>query len=129
MDLISDLFNRIRVAQKRKKVTVSIFFSSKLESILNVLREEGYIKNYVVERDHCNRQILVIFLKYFESRPVISKISQISKQSSRVYCKYRKLPIVLNGLGIAIISTSNGIMSNLKAKSLKLGGEYIGCVE
>ena len=128
-DSISDLFNRIRMGQQRQKIYISIFFSIKLQLITQVLKVEGYIKDYVIEKDQNNKQILKIYLKYFECKPVITKLIQVSKQSSRVYCKYRKLPIILNGLGVAIISTSKGIMSNEKAKSFKLGGEYLGYVE
>ncbi len=128
-DLIADFFNRIRTGQQRRKEFVITFSSIMLESIANILKVEGYINDFVVEKISSNRKVLKVFLKYFENKPVILRLHQVSKGSARIYCSYKKLPIILNGFGIAIISTSRGIMTNERAKNLKLGGEYIGYIE
>lgn len=128
VDSISDLFNRIRLGQHRRKEYVSIFYSKKLCSIVDVLYKEGYVSKYETDVFLNNRRLLKIHLKYFKNNPVIAKLQQVSKQSLRIYCKYKKVPIILNGLGTAILSTSQGVLSGKDAKVLKVGGEFIGFV-
>lgn len=128
-DRISDLFTRIRNGHNACKVSIEMYSSITIESIVKVLKEEGYIKDYVKKATTNNRYLICVFLKYYNKEPVIKSIRRVSKSSIRIYCKFNKLPIVLNGLGIAIMSTPNGIISNIKAKELGVGGEVIGFVE
>ena len=123
-DPISDILTRIRNAQAvaKKEVTVSL---SKLKlSIAKVLKTEGYIVDYH-EENNLNKRQLIIVLKYHERKPVISKIKRVSSPSLRVYKGKNALPIVNNGLGISIISTSKGVMSDRQARCLGEGGEVI----
>ena len=123
-DPISDMLTRIRNAQSVKKAFV-IMDSSKLkESIVRVLKEEGYIKNYQVE-SNSNKRILSLQLKYFEDKPVIDELKRVSKPSLRIYASAKEIPSVRNGLGVAIISTPKGIMTGKKARKLNIGGEIL----
>jgi small subunit ribosomal protein S8 len=117
-DPISDLLTRIRNGQqiRNNKITIS---SSKVKiAIVNVLKEEGYIKNYNVIED--KKPVLEIFLKYYQGEPVIKRIFRVSKPSFRIYKKKTNLPKVLGGLGIAIISTSRGVMTDYQARNYTL---------
>jgi len=117
-DPISDLLTRIRNAQqiKRDKIIIS---SSKLKiSIVNVLKQEGYIKNYNIIKS--NKPVLEIILKYYRGKPVIKRIFRISKPSFRIYKNKTELPKVLGGLGIAIISTSRGVMTDYEARNYEI---------
>jgi len=117
-DPISDLLTRIRNGQqiRNNKVTIS---SSKVKiAIVNVLKEEGYIKNYNVTED--KKPVLEIFLKYYQGEPVIKRIFRVSKPSFRIYKNKTNLPKVLGGLGIAIISTSRGVMTDYQARNYAL---------
>jgi len=117
-DPISDLLTRIRNGQQIKNTKVSISSSKIKIAIVNVLKEEGYIKNYNVIED--KKPILEIFLKYYRGEPVIKRIFRISKPSFRIYKKKTNLPKVLGGLGIAIISTSRGVMTDYQARNYAL---------
>lgn len=128
-DRISDLFTRIRNGHSACKISIEMYSSTMVESIVKVLKEEGYVKDYIKKPITNNRFLICVFLKYYNKEPVIKNIKRVSKPSIRIYCKFNKLPIVLNGLGIAIMSTPNGVMSNIKAKELGVGGEVIGFVE
>ena len=117
-DPISDLLTRIRNGQqiRNNKITIS---SSKVKiAIVNVLKEEGYIKNYNVIED--KKPVLEIFLKYYQGEPVIKRIFRVSKPSFRIYKNKNNLPKVLGGLGIAIISTSRGVMTDYQARNYAL---------
>ena len=127
-DPISDLLTRIRNGQNAKKSFVLISSSIKKIKILDVLKSEGYIKNYNVI-NNSNKSELEIYLKYYKNKPVISKIKRVSSPGLRVYRKKTNLPLVLGGLGIAIISTSSGIVSDKKARALGKGGEVLCVVE
>lgn len=121
-DPISDLLTRIRNAQqiKNNKIIIS---SSKLKiSIVNVLKKEGYIKNYNIIKN--NKPLLEINLKYYRGEPVIKRIFRISKPSFRIYKNKTELPKVLGGLGIAIISTSRGVMTDYEARNYEIN-KYI----
>jgi small subunit ribosomal protein S8 len=125
-DTISDMLTRIRNAHLVKHQIVQIPASKMSIAISKILREEGFIEdfeNYVEEE----RKYLLISLKYIGSarKPVISKIERVSKPGLRVYSKSKELPKVLDDLGIAIVSTSKGVMTNLKAKELGIGGEIL----
>ncbi|HFL8794966.1 MAG TPA: 30S ribosomal protein S8 [Candidatus Azosocius sp. HAIN] len=128
-DPISDLLTRIRNGQMAKKSFV-ISPSSKIKiNILDVLKDEGYIKGYNINVDSFNKISLEIHLKYYKNKPVISKIKRISCPGLRVYKKKDKLPLILGGLGISIISTSFGVVSDRRARMLKKGGEILCIVE
>jgi small subunit ribosomal protein S8 len=125
-DTISDMLTRIRNANMVKHQIVQIPSTKMSLAIAEILKEEGYIEDFesYIENE---RKYLLISLKYMgQSRnPVISKIERISKPGLRVYSNSKKLPRVLDNLGIAIISTSKGVMTNLKAKELGVGGEVL----
>nr|YP_010536823.1 ribosomal protein S8 [Helicotheca tamesis]UYC30610.1 ribosomal protein S8 [Helicotheca tamesis] len=127
-DTISDILTRIRNANMVKHQIVQIPLSKMSKAISMILKEEGFIEDFeIFDNELENIPYLLISLKYKgKSRePVICKIERISKPGLRVYANTKKLPKVLNGLGIAIISTSRGIMTNLKAKELGIGGEVL----
>ena len=133
-DPIADLLTRIRNGQQIESEKVVIFSSKIKIAILNVLKKEGYIKDYNLVKDE--KPVLEIFLKYYRGKPVIKRIFRVSKPSFRVYKKKNELPKVLGGLGIAIISTSRGVMTDYEARNYSvndtekgLGGEVICCVE
>lgn len=127
-DPIADMLTRIRNAQSARETQVKIPASKMKMSILRVLMDEGYIESVnVSEVDHIKE--LVVGLKYFQGKPVIEKIKRESKPGLRVYRGVRNLPVVNAGLGIAIISTPKGVMSEKVARSQGLGGEVICTVE
>ena len=124
-DPLSDLFSRIRNAQMRNKPIVSSPVSKLRENILEVLKKEGYIRGYSVTKHSSGKQELDIELKYDDKGPVISNITRISKPGRRVYSGAERIPFIHNGLGISIISTSKGVMSDNEARQQKVGGEII----
>lgn len=126
-DPIADMLTRIRNALQQKHESVSMPASKEKQAIAKILKDEGFITDYSVEGDV--KKTLTITLKYAEdNKRVISGLRRISKPGLRVYAKVDNLPRVLNGLGIAIISTSNGMMTNRDAKKNHLGGEVIAYV-
>jgi small subunit ribosomal protein S8 len=122
-DPISDMLTRIRNGQTANKISVKIPFSVFKQSISYVLQEEGYIEKYFVTGSR--KPILEIFLKYFRGKPVIETIMRVSRPSLRVYQRKNKLPEIMSGLGISIVSTSKGVMTGNKAGKIGLGGEII----
>jgi small subunit ribosomal protein S8 len=123
-DPIADMFTRIRNGQMASKEMVSMPYSNMKVAIADVLKEEGFIKSFrKVEND--NKPTLDIGLKYFEGKSVIDKIKRISSPGLRVYKGYDELPEVCAGLGVAIISTSKGLMTAKAARKAHLGGEVI----
>ena len=124
-DPLSDLFSRIRNAQMRNKSIVSSPVSKLRANILAVLKKEGYIRGYSVTKHSSGREELDIELKYDDKGPVISNITRISKPGRRVYSGAERIPFIHNGLGISIISTSKGLMSDNEARQQKVGGEII----
>jgi small subunit ribosomal protein S8 len=123
-DPLGDLLSRIRNAQMRNKSKVSSPNSRLRESVLEVLKSEGYIRGYaVVERE--GRSEIEIELKYFEGEPVIREIERISKPGRRVYTSVRNLPRINNGLGVAIVSTPKGVMADHEARDANVGGEIL----
>lgn len=126
-DPIADMLTRIRNGQGVGFERVAMPASSRKEAIARVLQEEGYIEDYKVEKLEGNKANLVVSLKYFDGKPVIDQIQRVSRPGLRIYKKKDELPKVLGGLGVAIISTSNGLMSDRAARSKGLGGEVI-CV-
>ena len=126
-DPIADMFTRIRNAQAVDQAQVRIPSSKLKVSIASVLKQEGYIDDYkVVEGD--GKLNLEIELKYYAGQPVIEKIERVSTPGLRVYKRKDALPRAMNGLGVAIISTSKGLMTDRKARADGLGGEVIGMV-
>jgi small subunit ribosomal protein S8 len=125
-DTISDMLTRIRNANMVKHQIVQIPSTKMSKSIAGILKEEGFIENFELYTEKSFEYIL-ISLKYQgnQREPVISTIQRISKPGSRVYANSETLPKVLNNLGIAIISTSKGVMTNFKAKELGIGGEVL----
>ena len=124
-DPISDMITRIRNAQLRALNTVTIPNSKFRARILEVLKEEGYISNYKASSSEKNNKFLLVDLKYSNGVPVIKEISRVSKPGRRIYTKADSIPKIQNGLGIAIVSTSKGIMTDNDARSKKIGGEII----
>ena len=126
-DPIADMFTRIRNAQAISQALV-VMPSSKLKvAIANLLKQEGYIESFrIKEKD--KKIDLEIDLKYYAGQPVIEKIERISKPGLRVYKRRESLPKIMNGLGVAIVSTSRGLMTDRKARADGLGGEVIGLV-
>ena len=124
-DPIADMITIIRNGQLRKLNTVIIPNSKFRARILDVLKEEGYISNYKVSTDDKKNNILLVDLKYHNGMPVIKEISRISKPGRRIYTRADSIPKIQNGLGIAIVSTSMGIMSDSNARSKNIGGEII----
>jgi small subunit ribosomal protein S8 len=124
-DPIADLLTRIRNANMAKLQKVDIPSSNMKVSIANVLRAEGFIKNYKVIADQ-KQGILRIYLKFIDEKdPVINEITRISKPGSRRYVKSDDIPSVKNGLGIAVLSTSKGILADKAAREARLGGEIL----
>lgn len=124
-DPIGDLITRIRNAQMRRKDKTSTPGSRLRASLLDVLRDEGYIRGYT-STDHGNgRTEFEVELKYFDGQPVIREISRVSKPGRRVYASVKTLPRVANGLGIAIVSTPQGVMADHEAREKNVGGEVL----
>ncbi len=124
-DPIGDMFSRIRNGQMRSLNSVDIPSSNFRQNILKILKDEGYIKDYYIEKTENNKIKLKINLKYFEGDPVIKEIKRISKPGRRVYSRANSIPRVMNGLGLAILSTPKGVMSDTDARKNNLGGEII----
>jgi small subunit ribosomal protein S8 len=127
-DPIADLLTRIRNAQSAKKPTVSMGDSKLKTAILKVLQDEGYIASYSAASEG-NKSTLTIELKYHEGRPVIDRIERISRPGLRIYRGKDELPKVLGGLGVAVVSTPQGIMSDKQARATGIGGEVLFVVQ
>ncbi|NVK31806.1 MAG: 30S ribosomal protein S8 [Gammaproteobacteria bacterium] len=127
-DPLADMFTRIRNAQSAKKRVVSFPSSKERLAVLNLLKEEGYVGEYNVSDLGNNKQEVTVELRYFEGKPVIENIERISRPSRRVYAGTKDLPKIIGGLGVAMISTSKGLMSDRRARELGEGGEVIGKV-
>ena len=123
-DPISDMLTRIRNAQMAEKITVSMPSSKIKAAIAKVLQDEGYVDGFKVV-DHDGKPTLEIGLKYYADRPVIEKIQRVSRPGLRVYKGSEDIPRVMNGLGIAIVSTSKGLMTDRSARANGIGGEVL----
>jgi small subunit ribosomal protein S8 len=126
-DPIADMLTRIRNANLRKHPTVSVPASKIKLDILRVLKEEGYISDFVKIEDE-KQGMISITLKYVNKTSVIKGLKRISKPGLKVYAKRNELPKVLNGLGVAVVSTSGGVMSDREARQKNLGGEVLAFV-
>lgn len=123
-DPIADMLTRIRNAQAVQKTSVAMPSSKLKVAIANVLKDEGYIDTYAITGDAA-KPVLNVTLKYYAGRPVIERIERVSKPGLRVYKGRHEIPQVLNGLGVAIISTPQGVMTDRKARANGVGGEVI----
>ena len=122
-DPIADMLTRIRNGQSAAKADVTMPASNMKQAIANVLKNEGYIKDFTVSDDV--KAELTVSLKYFDGRPVIDSIKRVSRPGLRIYKNKDELPEVLNGLGIAVVSTSKGVMTDREARAAGHGGEVI----
>ncbi|EGY52489.1 30S ribosomal protein S8 [Neisseria shayeganii] len=122
-DPISDMLTRIRNAQRANKAVVAMPSSKLKKAIAQVLKEEGYVEDYTISADA--KPVLEIQLKYYSGKPVIDQIKRVSRPGLRVYKPSNQIPAVMNGLGIAIVSTSRGVMTDRKARSEGVGGELL----
>ncbi|HEX8987698.1 MAG TPA: 30S ribosomal protein S8 [Rhodocyclaceae bacterium] len=123
-DPIADMLTRIRNAQMAEKVAVSMPSSKLKAAIASVLKDEGYIEDFAV-RENAGKAQLDIALKYYAGRPVIERIERVSKPGLRVYKGTDDLPKVMNGLGVAIVSTPKGVMTDRRARASNVGGEVL----
>ena len=127
-DVIADMLTRIRNANNAKHATVDIPASNMKKAIADILVEEGYVKGYQIV-ENGSQGLIRVTLKYGDGKAkIIRGIRRVSKPGLRIYAGYEDMPKVMNGLGIAIVSTSKGIMTDKKARSLKVGGEVLAFV-
>ena len=125
MDPIGDMFTRIRNGQMRLLTKVEMPSSTFRLKVLEVLKNEGFISSYHIEKKENNKVSLVVDLKYYEGTPVIKEIKRVSKPGRRVFSRATSIPRIQNGLGLAIISTNKGVMSDIEARKNNVGGEII----
>ncbi len=123
-DPVADMLTRIRNAQGAKKTAVSMPASNLKLAIAKVLKDEGYIEDFLIRAED-KKPVLEVALKYYAGSPVIEKIERVSRPGLRIYKGRDELPRVMNGLGVAIISTSKGVMTDRKARATGLGGEVL----
>jgi small subunit ribosomal protein S8 len=123
-DPIADMLTRIRNAQRAEKASVVMPASKLKAAIAQVLKDEGYVEDFAVQEAD-RKPVLNISLKYYAGRPVIEKIERVSRPGLRIYKASDKLPNVMNGLGVAIVSTSKGVMTERKARASGVGGEVL----
>lgn len=124
-DPIGDMLTRIRNGQKAGRATITSPASTLRENILEVLKEEGYIRGYAREKRSEGLEEITIELKYYENRPVIRQLTRVSKPGRRIYAKIKDLKPINNGLGVVVLSTPKGVLSDGKARELNVGGEVL----
>jgi small subunit ribosomal protein S8 len=124
-DPLGDMLTRIRNAQMRKSSKVSTPGSRLRQNVLDVLKSEGYIRGYSTVDFDNGRSEFEIELKYFDGQPVIREIERVSRPGRRVYASVKNIPRVMNGLGVSIISTPKGVMSDAEARDQNVGGEVL----
>ena len=124
-DPIADGLTKIRNASRAKHLTVDVCASRFIERMLEVLKQEGFIRTYRLTGETPAQRVFRVYLKYAKSTPAITHITRVSKPGMRVYRKAAELPRVLNGLGIAIVSTSRGVMTEREAYRQRVGGEVV----
>jgi small subunit ribosomal protein S8 len=124
-DPIGDMLTRIRNAQMRGKSTTSTPASKLRGWVLDVLADEGYIRGYEQTTDERGHPAFEISLKYFDGTPVIREVKRVSKPGRRVYMSVKDIPQVRNGLGVSIVSTPKGVMSDTNARAANVGGEVL----
>jgi small subunit ribosomal protein S8 len=123
-DPIADMLTRIRNAQRAEKASVVIPASKLKAAIAQVLKDEGYIEDFKVHASD-SRSVIEIGLKYYAGKPVIERIERVSRPGLRIYKPAKEIPQVMNGLGVAIVSTSRGVMTDRKARATGVGGEVL----
>jgi small subunit ribosomal protein S8 len=123
-DPIADMLTRIRNAQATEKVSVMVPASKVKNAIAQVLKDEGYIEDFAV-RDNDGKPVIEIGLKYYAGKPVIEKIERVSRPGLRIYKGREDIPQVMNGLGVAILTTSRGVMTDRRARATGVGGEVL----
>ena len=123
-DPLADMLTRIRNAQATEKVTVSVPASKVKRAIAQVLKDEGYIEDFAM-READGKAVIEIGLKYYAGKPVIEKIERVSRPGLRIYKGREDIPQVMNGLGVAIVSTSRGVMTDRRARETGVGGEVL----
>ena len=126
-DPIADMFTRIRNGLSAGRVRVVMPMSKQMLAIARLLKDQGYIRDFATEEQE-GRPELAIVLKYHDGRPVIEKIQRVSRPGLRIFKSKDELPTIMNGLGIAIISTSHGLMTDRAAREAGHGGEVVGIV-
>lgn len=124
-DPLGDMLTRIRNGQMAKKSSIVAPASKLRANVLDVLKREGFIRGFEESENRTGVREINIELKYFEGAPAIQEISRVSKPGRRVYSKIKDLPVVYNGLGISIISTPRGVMSDAEAREANVGGEVL----
>ena len=124
-DPLGDMLTRIRNGLTAKKSLVECPMSSLKESVLIVLKKEGFIRGYTVKKDNDKKPVLCIELKYFEGKPAIKEIKRVSRPGLRLYSSKKDMPLNYGGLGISIVSTSKGLMSDHEARNANIGGEIL----
>jgi len=124
-DSLGDTLTRIRNGQVSNKKSVKVYFSSLNIRVLGVLKKEGYIRYFEEKELRKGIKFIIVELKYFNSKPVIYKIKRVSKPGLRIYSKVNKLNLICNGLGISILSTPKGVMSDYDARKNNVGGEVL----
>ena len=125
VDPIGDMLTRIRNGQMRTLNNIDVPYSNFRSKILDVLKKEGYIIDFQISEGKNKIKSIIVKLKYYDGQPVIKEIKRISKPGRRVYSKATSIPKVMNGLGLAILSTPKGVMSDTDARKNNLGGEII----
>lgn len=126
-DPIADMLTRIRNANQQKHETVSIPYSNLKNDLANILKNEGFVTNFVVNEEG-NHKNIVITLKYKGNERVITGLKRVSKPGLRQYAKVNEIPKVLNGLGIVVLSTSQGLMTDKEARAKNIGGEVLAYI-
>ncbi len=124
-DKIADMLTRIRNASLVRKASVAMPYSRLKHELARVLKEEGYVTDVKVDQEGVNKQLVVVLRYHHDGSPAIRVIKRISRPGCRIYSKVGQLPVVMNTMGLAIISTSQGIMTNNTAKLKNLGGEVL----
>jgi small subunit ribosomal protein S8 len=127
-DPIADMLTRIRNGQARGKITISMPLSKQKKAVAELLKDEGYIADAAIEDDERGRPQLILKLKYYRGKPVIEQLKRVSRPGLRIYRGKDELPRVWGGLGVAIVSTSKGLMSDRAARQAGLGGEILAFV-
>ncbi|CUP04174.1 MAG: 30S ribosomal protein S8 [Catenibacterium mitsuokai] len=126
-DPIADMLTRIRNANQQKHETVSIPYSNLKNDLANILKDEGFVTDFVVNEEG-NHKNIVITLKYKGNERVITGLKRVSKPGLRQYAKVNEIPKVLNGLGIVVLSTSQGLMTDKEARAKNIGGEVLAYI-
>ena len=124
-DPLGDMFTRIRNASMRDKSSIFLPYSKLKGWVLQVLLEEGYIRGFEKRQSEKGLPEFVVLLKYHDGRSAISELTRISKPGRRFYAPATSIPLVRNGLGVSIVSTSKGVVSDAKARAMKVGGEVL----